>query len=152
LTETDRDERAFSLMDDAATISAITRRVPAERLRMIAFADWSWLDVIGHVADTAELFAERLRRIVEENEPALLSLDTDGWVAERRTSRDPIECARTIKEQHLRIVQFLDIPGALTRTGVHSVHGRVDGGWIADYQARHSHEHTLELAKAFPPA
>ena len=149
---TDRDERAFSLMDDAASLSAIARRVPAERLRALAFGDWSWLDLIGHVADTAELFAERLRRIVEENEPALPNIDTDGWVAERRASRDPIDCARKIKEQHLRIVQLLDTPGAVTRIGVHSTHGRVDGGWIADYQARHSREHTLELAKAFPPA
>lgn len=123
---TDRDERALSLMDDAATISAITRRIATERLRSIAFADWSWLDLIGHVADTAELFAGRLRRIVEEDEPM-------------------------ITEEHLRIIRLLDLPGAPTRTGHHSSHGRVDGGWIADYQMRHSREHTLELAGAFPP-
>lgn len=149
---TDRDERALSLMDDAATISAIARRVPLERLQSTAFVDWSWLDVIGHVADTAELFAGRLRRIVEESEPALPTIDTDGWVAERRASRDPITCASRIQAEHMRIVQLLDSPGAATRIGVHGTHGRVDGGWIADYQLRHSREHTLELAKAFPPA
>ena len=148
---TDRDERALSLMDDAATISAITRRIAAERLRSIAFADWSWLDLIGHVADAAELFAGRLRRIVEEDEPLIAEIDTDGWVAERRALRDPIECAARITGEHLRIIRLLDLPGAPTRTGHHSRHGRVDGSWIADYQMRHSREHTLELARAFPP-
>ena len=50
------------LADDAATISAIVRRVPVERLRAERFGDWTALDLIGHVADTAALFAMRVRR------------------------------------------------------------------------------------------
>ncbi len=147
----DRDDRAFSLMDDAATISAIVRRTPAARLAEVAFADWTWLDLIGHVADTAELFAERVRRCIEESDPSFPDRDTDAWVRERRGSRDAAECAARIAAEHMRIVRLLDGPGAPERTGAHSTHGRVTAGWLADYQVRHSREHVRELQAAFPP-
>ena len=148
----DRDERAFSLMDDAATISAIVRRVPAERLGESAFDGWSWLDVIGHLADTAALFTDRVARILREEEPALPDVDTDAWVRERRAARVPLACAKAVAAEHARLVRLLDEPGALARYGVHSLHGRVSAGWIADYHARHAHDHTLAVVGAFPPA
>ncbi|MDO8562806.1 MAG: DinB family protein [Candidatus Limnocylindria bacterium] len=147
----DRDDRAFSLMDDAATISAIVRRTPAARLAEIAFADWTWLDLIGHVADTAELFAERVRRCIEEDDPSFPDRDTDAWVSERRGSRDAAECAARISAEHMRLVRLLDAPGAPARTATHSTHGRVTAGQVADYQVRHSREHVRELQAAFPP-
>ncbi len=47
------EDKAFTLMDDAATVSAIARRVPAERLRATRFGDWSAVDLLGHLTDVA---------------------------------------------------------------------------------------------------
>ena len=69
------EDTAFTLADDAATISAIVRRTPDERLRAAKIGDWTAKEVIGHVADLAEVFAERVRRCVTDDRPALASVD-----------------------------------------------------------------------------
>ena len=72
------DDTAFSLADDAATISALVRRAGPERLRDARFGEWTALQLIAHLADSAEIFAERVRRCVEEHEPVIESFDPDA--------------------------------------------------------------------------
>ena len=63
------EDTAFTLADDAATIAAIVRRTPDERLRAVRLAEWTAKEVIGHLADAAEIFAERVRLCVEQDRP-----------------------------------------------------------------------------------
>ena len=147
------EDSAFTLADDAATLHRISRTVPRERLAATRFGDWTAVEVLGHVADTAELFAERVRRCVEEERPALPGVDTDALARERRNAeRDPIELARRVGAAHGAIIQFLSRPGNAARVGVHGEWGEVDAAHLAAYQARHAHEHVTALAVAFPPA
>jgi DinB family protein len=146
------DDVAFTLADDAATLSAIVRRTPDETLRAVKIGDWTAKEVIGHVADMAEVFAERVRRCVAEDRPALPTVDQDAIQAERKNNdADPMALSRRLQAAHAAIVQALQRPGARDRIGVHSEHGPVTAGWIAAYQARHSHEHVTELQPHFPP-
>lgn len=146
------EDTAFSLADDAATVSALVRRAGAERLRATRFGDWSALEVIGHLADAGEIFAERVRRCIEEQEPAIASYDQDAVARERgNASADPLELARRLQRAHQEIVGLLQLPGAAERAGVHAEWGRVTAGHFAAYQARHSREHVAELAAPFPP-
>src|SRR5438128_6572218 len=146
------EDTAFALADDAATVSAIVRRTPADRLRATRLGEWTAVEVIGHLADAAEIFAERVRRCVEEEHPRLEPYDQDALAAERRNNeRDPMELSRRLQSAHSRMVQLLQRPGAAARPGKHSEWGDVDAGHFAAYQADHSHGHTSELAKAFPP-
>ena len=69
------DDSAFTLADDAATIARIVRTVSADRLRAVKFGDWTAVEVIGHLADASEMFAERVRRCIDEDRPALPSFD-----------------------------------------------------------------------------
>jgi hypothetical protein len=62
-----------------------------------------------------------------------------------------MELSRRVSAAHSRIVQLLQNPGAAARPGRHSDWGEVDAGHFAAYQADHSHGHTGELARAFPP-
>ena len=147
------EDTAFALADDAATVARITRTVPAERLRATTFGEWSALEVIGHLADAAEIFAERVQRCVDEDRPAIASYDQDALAAERRNNeRDPRELSRRLSAAHSRMVQLLQRGELRSRPAAHSTWGEVDAGHLAAYQADHAHGHVSELAQAFPPA
>lgn len=143
------EDKAFSLMDDAATASAIVRRVPLERLQARRFGDWSAVELLGHMTDVAEVFAERVRRAVEEDTPRLEALP-EGTLGDAR--RDPMDLSKRLLRAHQRIVAYLQGPGATERPAIHAEWGRVDAGHIAAYLADHSKEHVAELAAAFPPS
>ena len=146
------DDSAFLLADDAATLQRIVRAYPADRLRAVRFGDWNAVEVIGHVADTGEKFAERVRRCVQEDRPLLESFDQDALARERRNSeRDPLELVRRVDAAHREIVRTLMVEANRSRPGVHAEQGELDAGHFGAYQARHSHEHVTELAAAFPP-
>jgi hypothetical protein len=146
------EDTAFTLADDAATISAIVRRTPDERLRVVKFGDWTAKEVIGHIADTAEVFAERVRRCAAEDRPALAIFDQDAVHAQRHNNdSDPMSLSKRIQVAHSEIVQLLQRPGVRDRIGVHAERGPVSAGWIGAYQSRHSHEHVTELQPHFPP-
>ncbi len=146
------DDTAFALADDASTLARIARTVPPERLRAERFGDWSALEVIGHVADMADVFAERVRRCVALERPRLPSVDQDAVAAERRNdAADPVRLAARVQDAHGLIVRLLGTPANRARVGVHGEWGEVDAAHLAAYQARHSHEHVGELAARFPP-
>jgi hypothetical protein len=143
------EDTAFTLMDDAATVSAIVRRVPVERLQTTRFGDWTAIDLIGHVTDIAEVFAERVRRAQEEDTPALEAIP-EGMTGDPH--RDPMDLSKRLLRAHQRMVALLQARGAVDRPAFHAEWGEVNAGHLAAYQATHSHEHVLELSKEFPPA
>lgn len=146
------DDTAFTLADDAATIARIVRTVPAGRLRDERFDQWTALEVIGHVTDMAEVFAERVRRIATEDKPRLRSVDQDTVHAERRNNeREPMELSKRLLAAHGEIVKLLMDHANRSRLGVHGEWGEVDAAHVAAYQARHSHEHVTDLAARFKP-
>ncbi len=146
------EDSAFTLADDAATLARIVRTVAADRLRAARFGEWTAVEVIGHIADSAEIFAERVRRCIEEDRPALASFDQDELAKERRNAeRDPMDLSRRVSAAHATIVRLLMDERARSRPGIHSEHGELDAGHFGAYQARHGHEHAVELANAFPP-
>ena len=142
------DDTAFTLMDVAATVNAIVRRVPAERLRAARFGDWDGVELIGHVTDVAEVFAERVRRAVAEDSPALTAIP-EGMLGD--SQRDPMDLARRLLAAHQRIVAALQAPAAASRPAIHQEWGPVNAGHLAAYEAGHSGAHASEFATAFPP-
>lgn len=146
------EDTAFTLADDAATVSAIVRRVPDQRLRAVKIGDWTAKEVIGHIADMAEVYAERVRRCVAEDQPALPTVDQDVIHAERKNNdADPVSLAKRLQTAHGELVQLLQRPGVRDRIGVHAERGPVTAGWLGAYQSRHAHEHVAELQPHFPP-
>jgi DinB family protein len=147
------DDTAFTLADDASTVARIARMATADALRAVHFGEWSALEVLGHVADMAEVFAERVRRIATEDRPRLPGVDQDKIAAERRNNeREPMEFAKRIQSAHGEIIRILAAQANRSRLGVHEEQGEVDAAHIAAYQARHAHEHVTEVAAHFPPS
>ncbi len=147
------DDTAFTLADDAATVARIVRTTTAERMRVIRFDAWSALELLGHVADTAEVFAERVRRCIAEEKPKLASFDPDAVAAQRRNDAgDPMAMAKRIQAAHAQIVRLLVQTDDRARLGVHAEWGEVDVAHIAAYHARHAHEHVSDIAAHFPPS
>ncbi len=146
------EDVAFTLADDAATVSAIVRRTPDEQLRGVKIGDWTAKEVIGHIADLAEVFAERVRRCATEEQPALASVDQDAVHAERKNNdADATALAKRIQAAHATIVRYLQQSGVADRMGIHAERGAITAGWMGAYHARHSHEHIGELQPHFLP-
>ena len=146
------EDTAFTLADDAATISALVRRTPDPELRAVRIGDWTAKEVIGHLADLAEVFAERVRRCATEDRPALASVDQDAMQAERRNNdADAMALSKRMQVAHAQLVQMLQQPGAADRLGLHAERGSVTAGGLGASHARHSHEHGVELQPFFPP-
>jgi hypothetical protein len=146
------EDTAFLLADNAATLARIVRTVPADTLRATRFGEWTAVEVIGHLADGAEIFADRVQRCVDEDRPAIASFDQDALAAERRNAaRDPLELSQRLMNAHRRMVQLLVRAENRARPGIHAQWGEVDAGHFAAYQAGHARDHIDELAKAFPP-
>jgi hypothetical protein len=146
------EDTAFTLADDAATISAIVRRTPEERLRAVRIGEWTAKEVIGHITDMAEVFALRVRRCAAEDRPALSSVDQVAVHAERKNNdADPMSLSKRLQAAHSEIVQLLQRPGVRDRLGMHAERGPVTAGWLGAYQARHAHEHVVELQPHFAP-
>lgn len=146
------DDAAFTLADDASTVARIVRTTTAEKLRAAKIGDWTALEVIGHVADMADVFVTRVRRCVTEERPLLESVDQDRIHAERRNNeRDPMELSKRIQASHGELIRLLTPAEQRARPGVHAEAGELDAGHFGAYHARHAHEHVLELAPLFPP-
>ncbi len=146
------EDTAFTLADDAATISAIVRRTPDEQLRSVRIGEWTAKEVIGHIADMADVFAERVRRCAALDRPALASVDQDAINAERKNNdADPMTLSKRLQAAHGEIVGLLQQPGVRDRLGIHAERGPVSAGWLGAYQSRHAHEHVTELQPHFPP-
>lgn len=143
------EDKAFSLMDDAATVSRVVRTASLEQLHTTRFGEWSAVELIGHLTDVAEVFAERVRRALEEDTPALQAIP-EGTLGDTR--RDPLDLSQRLLRAHQRIVALLQAPGARERPAVHAEWGRVNAGHLAAYEADHSKAHVAQLAAAFPPA
>lgn len=146
------DDSAFTLADDASTVARIVRTTSAETLRATKIGDWTALEVIGHIADMADVFATRVRRCLTEDHPLLEGVDQDRVHAERRNNeRDPMELSKRIQAAHGEIVRLLAPAEQRARPGVHAEAGELDAGHFGAYHARHAHEHLRELAPLFPP-
>lgn len=104
--------------------------------------------MIRHVAAVADVFAERVRRCMDEDEPRLPAIPEDDLGG---GEADPVALCRRVLRAHQRIIQTLAAPGAADRPAIHGEWGRVTAGYLAAYHAQHSHEHVAQLAREFPP-
>ena len=146
------EDTALLLADNAATLARIVRTVPADRLRATRFGEWTAIEVMGHLADSAEIFADRVQRCIDEDRPAIASYDQNALAAERRNAeRDPMGLSERVMYAHRRMIQLLLQADNRRRPGIHGQWGEVDAGHFAAYQAGHARDHVDELAKAFPP-
>ncbi len=89
---------------------------------------WSAAELVAHLVDTDLVLAERIKRVIAEDEPALLPFDENLWVDRLGSGSMPIGEAAALFEANrrwiARILRQQD-EAAFARAGIHPELGRV---------------------------
>jgi hypothetical protein len=87
---------------------------------------WSTLEVICHLADFEIVYADRIKRVIAENEPTLFGGDPDEFAArlayQERKPEEELLLIETVRKQVARILRTLT-PEDYQRRGIHSESG-----------------------------
>jgi uncharacterized damage-inducible protein DinB len=89
-------------------------------------AKWSTRQVVCHIADCEVVYADRMKRVIVEDNPPLLNLDPDTFAAglayEQRDVEEELQLIEAIRRHLGRILRTLD-SGCFQRTGNHATDG-----------------------------
>ena len=92
---------------------------------------WSTLEVICHIADFEIVYADRIKRIIAENEPTLFGGDPTEFAARlayhQRNPEEELLLIALIRQQVARILRTLK-PEDFQRRGIHSTVGANNAG------------------------
>ena len=84
---------------------------------------WSTLEVICHLADFEIVYADRIKRVIAENDPTLFGGDPDGFAARlayhQRNAEEELKFTELIRKQVARILRTLKQED-FQRRGIHS--------------------------------
>lgn len=110
---------------------------------------WSLLEVVCHLADSEALFAERMKRVLAEDRPALPFSDPSRCVAalayDSRDVDEELACLSAVRRQMARILRAQP-PDAWERVGLHSREGEQTLEALLRKAIRHF-EHHLEFVR-----
>ena len=101
----------------------------AEQLRARPIpGKWSTLEVVCHLSDFETVYADRMKRVIAEQEPPLRNGDPDLFAAslayESRDLDEELTLIEMKRRQMARILQAVP-PQAFGRTGIHSSDGPI---------------------------
>lgn len=113
-------------------------------------AEWSAREVVHHLADSEMRSAIRLRRLLAEDAPTILSYDEEEYARRLHYDRpveSSLELFRTVRESTAAILDRLG-DDEWAREGTHTESGRYTvEGWLEIY-ARHAHDHAEQIRRA----
>ena len=138
------------LAQTASTLADIVRMHSATALRTRPFpGKWTPNEVIGHLVDSEWVYGYRLRLILSEDNPTILGMNQDLWVAgQQHNARGPAELVdtfRMLRQCNLAIWTRLS-PTDLQRTGRHNERGPESLGDTMRMLAGHDLSHLAQIA------
>jgi len=105
---------------------------------------WSTLEVVCHLADFEPIYADRMKRVIAEENPLLPSGDPDkfhaGLVYDIRDVTEELTLIETVRNQMARILKTLP-ESTFTRTGKHSTDGPLSLGVLLERITGHIPHH-----------
>jgi uncharacterized damage-inducible protein DinB len=111
---------------------------------------WSTQQVVIHLADAEAAFADRIKRIIAQDEPQLLAWDENRFVQrlhyEAQSVEDAVELIALTRRQVTRILRAAS-DAELARSGVHSERGRQTVMDVLGYAVPHSTHHLKFVAE-----
>jgi hypothetical protein len=139
------------LGETGSRLADIVHRHPAAVLRARPFAGkWTPAEVIGHLVDSEWVYGYRLRLMLCEDNPTILGINQDSWVAgQRHDQREPSELVdtfRALRQLNLALWQRLS-PAELERTGQHNERGAESLGVVLRMLAGHDLSHLSQIAR-----
>jgi uncharacterized damage-inducible protein DinB len=88
---------------------------------------WSIQQIVIHLADCEQVYADRMKRIIAEDHPTLQGFDQNKWVAalgyEKQSADDAVKLVELTRRQMATVLRQLP-DKAFERTGVHSEYGK----------------------------
>jgi hypothetical protein len=154
-------EKMFKLLGDrnplevlaqtAPTLADIVRTHSTTVLRARPFeGKWTPNEVIGHLADSEWVYGYRVRLILCEDNPTILGMNQDLWVAgQRHNEREPsefVEMFRTMRQFNLALWKQMS-PADLKRTGQHNERGPESLGVLLRMLAGHDLSHLGQITR-----
>jgi hypothetical protein len=154
-------ERMFALLGDrdplevlgqtACALAGIVRAHAPTVLRARPFeGKWTPNEVIGHLVDSEWVYGYRLRLILCQDNPVILGMDQDAWVAgQRHNEREPselVETFRTLRQCNLALWRRAS-PADLQRTGQHNERGPESLGVMLRMLAGHDLSHLAQITR-----
>lgn len=134
----------------SATVRAMVAGLtPAELNRAIGPGTWSIRQVVIHLLDSDLIATHRIRRMVAEELPLLVSYDETVFAEKLGYEHDDITLVCDLFELNRRFTSALlrRLPASgFERVGIHTQRGRVTVGETIEIYARHV-EHHLEFVK-----
>jgi DinB superfamily len=138
------------LAETASTLAEIVRKHSAAVLRTRPFeGKWTPNEIIGHLTDSEWVYGYRLRLIISEDSPVILSTNQESWVAAlRHNEREPselVEIFRTLRQFNLAVWRQMSLPD-LERTGQHNERGAESLSEMLRLLAGHDLSHLNQIA------
>lgn len=105
---------------------------------------WSIQEVVLHLADCDAVFADRMKRVIAEDNPQLVGFDETKWAAALKYDQQSAEVAAQMfelnRKQMAAILRSL-APAAFDRAGTHTERGRQTLTDILTYAVNHLAHH-----------
>ena len=146
------DRDPFSVLSETPdALAVLTSRHPAKLLRTRPFPDkWTPNEIIGHLSDADWVYGFRMRMILCENEPKILGMDQDLWVAGQRLNdrepREVVEMFRALRGFNLLIWKQMS-PTDFKRIGRHDERGPESLAQMLRMLAGHDLSHLGQITR-----
>ena len=105
---------------------------------------WSTLEVVCHLVDSEMIYADRIKRIIAEDEPTLVYADETRWVerlcSHERNLQEELSLLKLVRNQVARILRHVPAE-AFERKGLHTKAGPLTLHEIFERGAAHLDHH-----------
>lgn len=125
-------------------VKAIEGLVEADMVALPVPGTWSIKQVVGHLADSDLVFAERMKRVIAEDNPTLQDFDENKWTAALHYQLQPTPDVGSLFDLNRRVMTSLLRllpPEAFARSGTHTARGVQTLESILHYAVDHLDHH-----------
>ena len=136
-------------------IETLVRDLDEEALRRRPAPDeWSIKEICAHLRDSLEIDGERIRRMVEEDEPVIPAYDQEALARERDYQNESmpliLTALRAFCGGNAYVLERLS-EGQWQRGGRHEERGPIAVGSYAEHQAEHVRAHLEQIRSLRSP-
>ena len=109
---------------------------------------WTVRQIVGHLADSEIVTADRLRRVIAEENPTLMAMDEKAWAEKldygRRRFSQMVETFRRIRAENFELLNGL-AEETFQRPGTHSERGQVTLLDLLRIYTEHGENHARQI-------
>ena len=139
------DELLQQYEQGAKWLRTVVDRASEDQLQRHPIAGkWSIQQVVCHLADFEPVYADRMKRVLVEDNPTMFGGDPDVFAAglhyEHRDVQEELELIAVVRKQMARILRHTDVED-FQRTGVHTESGPLTLETLRERLTRHIPHH-----------